>query len=62
LAEAAGVKLKRIAAISSQPGQPMPVRMMDRGLAMAAEAAAPPPIESGESVIRAQVQISYEIE
>ncbi len=62
LAEAAGVKLKRIASISTQPSQPVPVRMMDRGFAMAAEATAPPPIESGESVIRADVQITYEIQ
>jgi len=61
LAEAAGVTLKRIATISTQPMQPSPVRPMMRA-AMAAEAAAPPPVESGESAIRVQVQIAYEIE
>jgi uncharacterized protein YggE len=60
LAQAAGVTLKRIASISTQPMQPAPIRPMMRA-AMTADAAAPP-MESGESVVRAQVQIAYEIE
>jgi len=60
LAKAAGVGLKRIASISTQPMVPVPVRPVMRA---SMESAAPaPPVESGESVVRVQVQIAYEIE
>jgi uncharacterized protein YggE len=63
LAEAAGVKLKRIATLSTQPihSPPQPhmlraAEMNDGSLGMA------PPIEVGESKIHVQVNIAYEIE
>jgi uncharacterized protein YggE len=62
LAEAAGVKLKRIVSLSTQPIH-IPTRAhMFRAAEMKAEASAAPPIEIGESQIRVQVNIAYEIE
>lgn len=63
LAKAAGVKLKRIASLSTHPIQ-IPLRpQMFRAADMKAEAAAAaPPIEIGESQIRVQVSVTYEIE
>jgi uncharacterized protein len=63
LAQAAGVKLKRIASLSTRPTQVPPRPMMMRKAAMDTEAAAmAPPIEIGESEIRVQVTVAYEIE
>ena len=63
LAEAAGVRLKRVATLSTHPIQP-PIRPMRYRTALmesdAAEGA--PPIEAGESQIRVQVSLAYEIE
>ncbi len=63
LAKAAGVKLKRIATLSTHPIQP-PLRPKRYRTALmesdAAEGA--PPIEVGESQIRVQVSLAYEIE
>lgn len=62
LAEAAGVKLKRIVSLSTQPIH-IPTRQhMLRAAGMKTEASAAPPIEIGESQIRVQVSIAYEIE
>ncbi len=62
LAEAAGVKLKRIVSLSTQPIHiPTPARMF-RAAEMKTEASGAPPIEIGESQIRVQVSIAYEIE
>lgn len=63
LASAAGVKLKRIASLSTQPMQipPTPQRFMAAETAAKAGAEAPP-IEIGESQIRFQVTVTYEIE
>ena len=62
LAEAAGVKLKRIVSLSTQPLH-IPTRQhMLRAAGMKTEASAAPPIEIGESQIRVQVNIAYEIE
>jgi uncharacterized protein YggE len=62
LAEAAGVKLKRIVSLSTQPIH-IPIRQhMLRAAGMKTEASAAPPIEIGESQIRVQVSIAYEIE
>ncbi|MBW2013458.1 MAG: SIMPL domain-containing protein [Deltaproteobacteria bacterium] len=62
LAEAAGVKLKRIVSLSTQPIH-IPTRAhMFRAAEMKAEAPGAPPIEIGESQIRVQVNIAYEIE
>ncbi len=62
LAEAAGVKLKRIVSLSTQPIH-IPTRQhMLRAAGMKTEASAAPPIEIGESRIRVQVSIAYEIE
>ncbi|MGD9081993.1 MAG: SIMPL domain-containing protein [Desulfobacterales bacterium] len=62
LAEAAGVTLKRIVSLSTQPIH-MPTRQhMLRAAGIKAEASTAPPIEIGESQIRVQVSISYEIE
>jgi uncharacterized protein len=63
LARAAGVRLKRVAGLSSQPAEtppgPMPMRAMAFG---AAEKQMTPPIEAGESKIAARVTLTYEIE
>jgi uncharacterized protein YggE len=61
LAEAAGVKLKNIVSISTHPGYQPPVPRMLRTAEMSAEAQAPP-IETGESLVRVQVSIVYEME
>lgn len=62
MAEAAGVKLKRIVSLSTQPIH-IPTRAhMFRAAEMKTEASAAPPIEIGESQIRVQVNIAYEIE
>jgi uncharacterized protein YggE len=63
LAKAAGVKLKRIASLSTHPIHIPPRPHMLRAANMKAEAAAAaPPIEIGESQIRVQVSVTYEIE
>jgi uncharacterized protein YggE len=62
LAEAAGVKLKRIASLSTRPIH-IPPTPLFREAAMQSEAGtAAPPIEIGESQIRVQVTVAYEIE
>ena len=63
LAGAAGVKLKRIASLSTQPMHipPTPQRFMAAEMDAKAVAGAPP-IEIGESQIRFQVTVAYEIE
>lgn len=63
MAEAAGVKLRRIVSLSTQPFQvpPMPHLLQDVAMKSAAAEAAPP-MEIGESRIRVQVSIVYEIE
>jgi uncharacterized protein YggE len=63
LAGAAGVKLKRIASLSTQPMEMPPTPQRFMAAEMAAKAAAEaPPIEIGESQIRFQVTVTYEIE
>jgi uncharacterized protein YggE len=62
LAEAAGVKLKRIASLRSQPVYtPALSRMFDAAEMKAGAQEMAPPMEMGESRIRVQVSISYEI-
>jgi uncharacterized protein YggE len=62
LAEAAGVKLKRIASLRSQPAYTPPQPRMLGAAEMKSDAlAAAPPMEMGESRIRVQVSIAYEI-
>jgi len=63
IASAAGVKLKRIASLSTQPTHipPTPQRFMAAEMDSKAAAGAPP-IEIGESQIRFQVTVAYEIE
>jgi uncharacterized protein YggE len=62
LAEAAGVKLKGIVSLSTHPMYSPPQPHMLRAADMKAEAGSmAPPIEIGESRIRAQVSIAYEI-
>ena len=63
IASAAGVKLKRIASLSTQPMHipPTPQRFMAAEMDSKAAAGAPP-IEIGESQIRFQVTVAYEIE
>ena len=62
LADAAGVKLKRIVSLSTQPIHIPTRQSMLRSAGMKSEASAAPPIEIGESQIRVQVSIAYEIE
>ncbi len=63
LAQAAGVKLKRIVSLSTHPIHMPPSPQMFRAGIMKAEAAAvAPPIEIGESQVRVTVSIAYEIE
>ena len=62
LAEAAGVKLKRVVSLSTQPIHIPPRPQMLRAAEMKTEAAAAPPMEIGESQIRVTVNIAYEIE
>ena len=62
LAEAAGVKLKGIVSLSTQPMYSPPQPYMLRAADMKAEAGSmAPPIETGESHIRVQVSLAYEI-
>jgi uncharacterized protein YggE len=62
LAEAAGVKLKGIVSLSTQPMYSPPQPHMLRAADMKAEAGSmAPPIETGESHIRVQVSLAYEI-
>lgn len=63
MAQAAGVKLKRIARLSSQPQHVPQARGAFRGAGLELKAAAmAPPVEVGESTVRAQVSVAYEIE
>lgn len=63
LAEAAGVKLKRIVSISTHPAQMPPRPHLLRTAEIQSEAGAmSPPIEIGESKIRVRVGIAYEFE
>jgi uncharacterized protein YggE len=63
LAEAAGVKLKGIVSLSTQPMYSPPQPHMLRAAEMKTAAGEmAPPIETGESRIRVQVSIAYEIE
>jgi uncharacterized protein YggE len=63
LAQAAGVKLKRIVSLSTHPIHMPPSPLMFGAGVMKAEAAAvAPPIEIGESQVRVQVSVVYEIE
>ena len=63
LAEAAGVKLKGIVSLSTQPMYSPPQPHMLRAAEMKTDAGAmAPPMEIGESLIRVQVSIAYEIE
>jgi uncharacterized protein YggE len=63
MATAAGVKLRRIVSLSTQPVQMPPQPRMLRAMEMKTDAdAAAPPMEIGESKIRVQVGIVYEIE
>lgn len=63
LAQAAGVTLKGIVSLSTQPMYSSPQPHMLRAAEMKADAGAmAPPMEIGESRIRAQVSIAYEIE
>jgi uncharacterized protein YggE len=63
LAQAAGVKLKRIVSLSTHPIHMPPSPQMFRAGVMKAEAAVvAPPIETGESQLRVTVSVAYEIE
>lgn len=63
IAKAAGVKLKRVASLSTHPIHVPPKPYMLREAAVKAEAdTLSPPIEVGESIIRVQVNVAYEIE
>jgi len=63
LAEAAGVKLKGIVSLSTQPMYSPPQPYMLRAAEMKTDAEAmAPPMEIGESRIRVQVSVAYEIE
>ncbi|MBW2710538.1 MAG: SIMPL domain-containing protein [Deltaproteobacteria bacterium] len=62
LAETAGVKLKRVVSLSTQPIHIPPRPQMLRAAEMKTEAATAPPMEIGESQIRVTVNIAYEIE
>jgi uncharacterized protein YggE len=63
MARAAGVKLKRIVSLSTHPGPTPPKPNLFRAASMKMEdQAMAPPIETGESTIRVQVSLAYEIE
>ncbi len=63
LAVAAGVKLKRLALLSTHPLDMPPRPQLLRAAEMSAEAASvAPPVEPGEARIRVRVSIAYEIE
>jgi uncharacterized protein YggE len=61
LAEAAGVKLKRIASLRTQPIYSPQPQLLQAAEMRADTGAAAPPMEIGESRIRVQVSIAYEI-
>ncbi len=62
LAEAAGVKLKRLVSLSTHPiNTPSPSPLVRRTRMKAENTAMAPPIEIGESVIRVRVNVVYEI-
>lgn len=62
LAEAAGVKLKRLVSLSTHPVSTRTTPPLVRMTRMKAESeAVAPPIETGESVIRVRVEVVYEI-
>ena len=62
LAEAAGVKLKRLVSLSTHPVSTRTTPPLVRMTRMKAESEAmAPPIETGESVIRVRVEVVYEI-
>ena len=64
VARAAGVRLRRIATLTTQPTEVPPVFMPPRALAFgaAAEKQLAPPVEAGESKVGARVTLAYEIE
>ena len=63
VAASAGVQIKKIVTIDTQPATPAPRPMMMRTSAMKTnEAVSAPPIEIGDSSVRMQVQMSFEIE
>ncbi len=63
LAEAAGVKLKRVALLTTYPIHMPPRPNLFRAAEMKAETSAmAPPIEAGEGQIRVRVSVAYEIE
>lgn len=63
LAKALGVKLKGIKKVSSSCGNKTPRPYMERAFVMAdGVAAAPPPVESGEASVTAQVYVDFLIE
>ena len=63
LAEAAGVRIKRIASISTQPIQePIRPHLMRSAGVKAEGAAMEPPMDAGESKIHVRVHVAHEIE
>ena len=60
-AEAAGVELGRVLSINEQDHSPRPVMMMARAEFKGADAAAPAPIEAGESELSIRVNVSWEL-
>jgi uncharacterized protein YggE len=61
IARAANSTVGQVISISETIGQP-PMPLFDRGMAAEAQAAAGgPPIQAGEQVVTAQVQITYEL-
>jgi hypothetical protein len=63
LAQAAGVKLKRIVSLSTHPiHMPPSPQIFGAGVMKAEAAAVAPPIEIGESQVRVTVSVAYEIE
>lgn len=63
MGEAAGVKLKGIVSLSTQPNAMPPRPQLLRTAGMKAESAEmAPPIETGESRIQVRVRVAYEIE
>ena len=60
-AEAAGVELGRVLSINEQDHGPRPVMMMARAEFKGADAAAPAPIEAGESELSIRVNVSWEL-
>ncbi|MEF2073328.1 SIMPL domain-containing protein [Consotaella aegiceratis] len=62
LAEAAGVTLGRVMTINEGGGPVMPMPMERATFAMAADAKASVPIETGENTVRVSVNVVFEIE